>query len=201
MEFFVSTSAPSRQRTDCAIVGVYDKGILTETAQAFDRKIGGRIARVVKRGDLRGKAGDTVLLTDIDGAASERILIVGLGARDGFKRKQFRKALGYPPFARMIQIRINGPDKAKTAERARSVGRLCERLQKERKRFASVQLMGPIEAPLARIANQYRWQILLKGPQAQALHALARALLSGASKQAGQDGTVLSVDVDPVFLM
>lgn len=93
MEFFVSTSAPSRQRTDCAIVGVYDKGILTETAQAFDRKIGGRISRLVKRGDLRGKAGDTVLLTDVDGAACERLLIVGLGARDGFKRKQFRKAL------------------------------------------------------------------------------------------------------------
>lgn len=93
MEFFVSTSAPSRQRTDCAIVGVYDKGVLTETAQAFDRKIGGRISRLLKRGDLRGKTGDVVLLTDIQGAACERILIVGLGARDTFKRKQYRKAI------------------------------------------------------------------------------------------------------------
>ncbi len=93
MDFFVSTSAPSRQKTDCAIVGVYDKGSLTESAQAFDRKIGGRISRLVKRGDLRGKAGDAVLLTDINGAACERLLIVGLGARDKFKRKQYRKAL------------------------------------------------------------------------------------------------------------
>src|SRR5690606_19716277 len=93
MEFFVSTAAPSRQRTDCAIVGVYDKGVLSETAQAFDRRIGGRIARLVKRGDVRGKAGETLLLTDIQGAASERLLIVGLGARASFKRKQYRKAL------------------------------------------------------------------------------------------------------------
>src|SRR5690606_16741582 len=93
MEFFVSTAAPSRQRTDCAIVGVYDKGVLSETAHALDRRIGGRIARLAKRGDIRGKAGETLLLTDIDGAASERILVVGLGARGSFKRKQYRKAL------------------------------------------------------------------------------------------------------------
>jgi leucyl aminopeptidase len=93
MEFFVSSSAPSKQRTDCAIVGAFDKGVLTEAAQAFDRRIGGRIARLVKRGDVRGKAGESVLLTDIEGAACERILIVGLGARSGFKRKQYRKAL------------------------------------------------------------------------------------------------------------
>lgn len=93
MEFFVSTAAPSRLRTDCAIVGVYDKGVLSETAHAFDRRIGGRIARLVKRGDIRGKAGETLLLTDIQGAASERLLIVGLGARANFKRKQYRKAL------------------------------------------------------------------------------------------------------------
>ncbi len=93
MEFFVSTAAPSRQRTDCAIVGVYDKGALSDTAHALDRRIGGRIARLAKRGDIRGKAGETLLLTDIDGAASERILVVGLGARGSFKRKQYRKAL------------------------------------------------------------------------------------------------------------
>ena len=29
MEFFVSTASPSRQRTECAIVGVYDKGVLS----------------------------------------------------------------------------------------------------------------------------------------------------------------------------
>ena len=93
MDFFVSTSAPSRQRTDCAIVGVYDKGALSETAQALDKRTGGRISRLVKRGDIRGKSGETLLLTDITGAACERILIVGLGARGSFKRKQHRKAL------------------------------------------------------------------------------------------------------------
>ena len=93
MEFFVTSAGPDRQRTDCAIVGVYDKGVLTSAAEDLDRRIGGRIARLVKRGDLRGKSGDSVLLADISGGPCERVIVLGLGARNAFKRKQYRKAI------------------------------------------------------------------------------------------------------------
>jgi leucyl aminopeptidase len=93
MEFFVSTASPSRQRTDCAIVGVYDKGALSAAAEELDARIGGRIAKLVKRGDLRGKTGDAVLLADLSGAPCERVIVLGLGNRSAFKRKQYRKAL------------------------------------------------------------------------------------------------------------
>jgi leucyl aminopeptidase len=93
MEFFLSFGGPAKQRTDCAIVGVYDKGVLSAAAEELDQRIDGRIARLVKRGDLRGKAGDLVLLADLSGASVERVVVVGLGGRNGFKRKQYRKAL------------------------------------------------------------------------------------------------------------
>jgi leucyl aminopeptidase len=93
MEFFVSTTSPSRQRTECAIVGVYDKGVLSAAAEDLDARIGGRIAKLVKRGDLRGKTGDAVLLADLSGAQVERVIVIGLGAQGAFKRKQYRKAL------------------------------------------------------------------------------------------------------------
>lgn len=93
MEFFATSTAPARQRTDCAIVGVYDKGVLSSAAEELDRRIGGRIARLVKRGDLRGKSGDVQLLGDISGAGCARIVVLGLGARSNFKRKQYRRAL------------------------------------------------------------------------------------------------------------
>jgi leucyl aminopeptidase len=94
MEYFVSTASAARQRTDCAIVGVYDKGELSAPATEIDSRIGGRIARLVKRGDLRGKTGDAVLLADLSGGPCERVIVLGLGARNSFKRKQYRKALG-----------------------------------------------------------------------------------------------------------
>ena len=92
MDFFATSTAPARQRTDCAIVGVYDKGVLSQAAEELDRRNGGRIARLVKRGDLRGKAGDVQTLSDLNGPC-ERIVVVGLGARSSFKRKQYRRAL------------------------------------------------------------------------------------------------------------
>ena len=48
---------------------------------------------LVKRGDLRGKTGDAVLLADLSGAPCERVIVLGLGNRSAFKRKQYRKAL------------------------------------------------------------------------------------------------------------
>lgn len=93
MEFFVTSASPSRQRTDCAIVGVFDKGVLSAAAEELDKKLGGRIAKLAKRGDLRGKSGDSLLLADVSGVACERILLVGLGARGNFNRKQYRKAI------------------------------------------------------------------------------------------------------------
>src|SRR5215216_6518994 len=92
MEFFLSLAGPTKQRTDCAIVGIYDKGTLSAAAEELDKRIGGRIARLVKRGDLRGKPGDMVLLADLP-APVERVVVVGLGGRNSFKRKQYRKAL------------------------------------------------------------------------------------------------------------
>ncbi|HEX2492436.1 MAG TPA: leucyl aminopeptidase [Steroidobacter sp.] len=93
MEYFVTTASAARQRTDCAIVGVYDKGELSTAAAELDRRLGGRIARLVKKGDLRGKAGDAVLLADLGGGPCDRLIVLGLGARSAFKRKQYRKAL------------------------------------------------------------------------------------------------------------
>lgn len=92
MEFFVAGSGPARQRTECAIVGVFDQGTLGSAAAELDQRIGGRIARMVKRGDLRGKLGDVQILLDVEGPC-ERVAVVGLGARDEFRRKQYRKAL------------------------------------------------------------------------------------------------------------
>jgi leucyl aminopeptidase len=93
MEHFVVTASAARQRTDCAIVGVYDKGARSVAADDLDSKLGGTLSRLAKSGDLRGKLGETLLLSDLKGAPCQRIVLVGLGARDGLTRKQYRKAL------------------------------------------------------------------------------------------------------------
>ncbi|MES1195931.1 MAG: leucyl aminopeptidase [Steroidobacter sp.] len=92
MELNAVIASISRQRTDCAIVGVYEKGTLSAAAKELDKKLHGQLSRLVKQGDLRGKLGETLLLPELSAPCS-RAVIVGLGAQDAFGRKQYRKAL------------------------------------------------------------------------------------------------------------
>ena len=93
MQFFVSTSSAARQRTECAIVGVFEKGTLSAAASALDERLGGRVARLAKSGDIRGKLGETLLLADLQGGPAQRVLVVGLGSQKNYGRKQYRRAL------------------------------------------------------------------------------------------------------------
>ena len=92
MRFYAVSGSAARQRTDCAIVGLYESGTLSGCRAQLDAALGGRIARLVKRRDARGKLGECTLL-DVERGPCERVLLVGLGKKDGFGRKQYKKAL------------------------------------------------------------------------------------------------------------
>ncbi|HEX9772791.1 MAG TPA: leucyl aminopeptidase [Steroidobacteraceae bacterium] len=92
MRFQAVSGSAARRRTDCAIVGIHESGALTTAATQLDAVLKGRIARLAKRGDLRGRAGETALL-DVEGGPCRRVLVVGLGRRDGLNRKQYKKAM------------------------------------------------------------------------------------------------------------
>jgi primosomal protein N' (replication factor Y) len=114
----------------------------------------------------------------------------------------FRKALGYPPFARLIQLRISGRDAQITREQAEALGAQCRALQAGDPAFAeSIQILGPIEAALARIAGHFRWQILIKSLQAAVLHRFADRLLAGHSSALTGRQVRTVIDVDPLSLM
>jgi len=93
MEFKAIVDAKARESAGCAVVGVYEKGDLGVAARSLDAQIGGMISRLHAGGDFAAKLGDSLLLPQPAGAAAARVLLVGLGSRAGFARKQYRKAL------------------------------------------------------------------------------------------------------------
>src|ERR1700683_5498458 len=93
MEFKAIVDAKVRDSAGCAVVGVYEKGDLGVAARALDAQIGGTIGRLHAGGDFGAKLGDTLLFPQPAGAAAARVLLVGLGSRAGFGRKQYRKSL------------------------------------------------------------------------------------------------------------
>jgi primosomal protein N' (replication factor Y) len=115
---------------------------------------------------------------------------------------RFRQALNYPPFSRMIQFMISGRDKKLTAALALRLGERCRRLQRRSRELSgAVEILGPIEAALTRIAGRYRWQILVKGAGVGPLHRFARLLISENPTLFHRRGVHIAVDVDPVFVM
>jgi leucyl aminopeptidase len=94
MEFTAIVDAKARETADCAIVGTFEQGDLSAAARQIDSQIGGLLSNLHASGDFAGKLGDTLLLPLPAGSAAvARVLLLGLGARGAFARKQYRKAL------------------------------------------------------------------------------------------------------------
>ena len=93
MEFSIKTGSSEKQHHNCVIVGVYEDQHLSEAAQVIDKLSSGYLSSVVKRGDMDGKAEKTLMLHDVTGVHSDRVLLVGLGKQEDFSEKKYAKAV------------------------------------------------------------------------------------------------------------
>ncbi len=116
------------------------------------------------------------------------------------KEIQFREKLKYPPFSRLIQIKLSGKDAEKTRCHALKLGELCRSLKKIQA-WHPVEILGPIESYLPRIARYYRWQILLKSTRTAPLRRMARELTTTHRKDIHHPQVTVAFDVDPVFML
>jgi leucyl aminopeptidase len=89
MEFSVKTGALAKQRTPCLVLGIFERRQLSAPAEAIDEASGGRLAAILKRGDLGEDVGATLCLYDLPGVAAERVLLVGCGKRKEFDRARY----------------------------------------------------------------------------------------------------------------
>jgi leucyl aminopeptidase len=92
VEFSIISAAPQTARAGCVVVGVFERRRLSGPAASLDRAAKGYLAGVLGSGDMDGKAGTTLLLQKVPGVAAERVLLVGLGAQEKFREKQYREA-------------------------------------------------------------------------------------------------------------
>lgn len=93
MEFSIKSGKAEKQRSDCVVVGVYESAKLSVSATSIDQASKGFISSVLKRGDMDGKVGATLLLHSVPGTESDRILLVGLGKESELAEKDYRKAV------------------------------------------------------------------------------------------------------------
>ena len=91
MQFLVKSSPVTTLKTATLVVAVGEGRKLGATAAALDLASSGAISSLLKRGDLAGKVGQSLLLHNLANLKAERVLLVGCGKDAELSDRQFRK--------------------------------------------------------------------------------------------------------------
>ncbi len=110
------------------------------------------------------------------------------------KELQFRKFMHYPPFSAMANLIVRNE---KQEEALRMSAELDRHLGGTREQM---KIMGPAEAPVAKLKAEYRYQFLIKSASRKALNEMLKRAQTF-SRDQKWNATALVIDVDPLTLM
>ena len=113
----------------------------------------------------------------------------------GFAEKELksRQKLFYPPFSRLCLFRIESSGEAAAEGFARGLGRLARKLS-----LKGMAVLGPCPAPLFKIKNRYRFQLLVKAESHGRLQSFLDAFLKSFK---AKPHVQVKTDRDPVSMM
>jgi len=129
--------------------------------------------------------------------------LVAAAAHDftGFMRDELerRRVLGYPPFSRLVNLRLDGLDVAQLDAQAQRLASTL-RAQAGSLGLGAGAVLGPAAPPIERLRGRHRRQILLRHADVRSLRALARH--ARAEESALRRARVrLAIDVDPYSML
>ncbi len=107
----------------------------------------------------------------------------------GFYKQELdsRRRLGYPPFARLVRLEFRGRDEHQVEQAAQNLAHQIQGWISQSGQYAT-EIIGPLPCFFARVSGDYRWQIVLRGPDPVAVLR-------------GQDLKEIRVEVDPPSLL
>lgn len=103
---------------------------------------------------------------------------------------QERQALNYPPYGRLILLRLSSPESMQVENTAQIIA--AHLLEHE-----GLDILGPAPASVLRVANRYRWQILLKF----APNALPQLPDWEEVRKLCPQSVSLTIDIDPLNMI
>jgi primosomal protein N' (replication factor Y) len=109
-----------------------------------------------------------------------------------------RAGLGYPPLSHMACLLLQGNARETTADAAGVLrNMMTSMLDAWPGRGKEINVMGPVEAPIAKLKGRYRWQLLVRSKNIGLMrHFLARSE-NHWTKRFRRSGIRLSIDIDP----
>ena len=117
-----------------------------------------------------------------------------------YHEMQDRRLLQYPPFGRLALIQFRHENERKTLEAAMQLMNVLKKLN------GDYTILGPAPAPLTRLQNQYRFQIILKSnrktdPTASKMRAALKQAVEIYKTATRYSRVRLSIDIDPLVIL
>ena len=94
MEFNVKSGNAEKQRTGCVVVAVFEKRRLSPPAERLDAASKGMLGGLIRRGDLDGNLGQSLLLHNVPGTLADRVLVMGCGRERDMGDGPYFKVIG-----------------------------------------------------------------------------------------------------------
>jgi len=91
MEYTVKSGNPEKQRIGCVVIPVYASRKLSASAKIIDKASNGYISTLVRRGEIEGDLGNTLLLHNIENTLCDRVLLIGCGKEKNIDVSTFYK--------------------------------------------------------------------------------------------------------------
>ena len=110
------------------------------------------------------------------------------------KELNFRRMMLYPPFSAMANVLVRSEKQEMAMRMSSELGILLNPPPEK------LRIMGPAEAPVPRLKNEYRYQFLVKAASRKVLNELLQSVRKYAADHKWGP-TALVVDVDPLTLM
>ena len=106
-----------------------------------------------------------------------------------------RRELGYPPYSRMVLVRVDAVD----PEVALAAASHLADIARASVGVGAVEVLGPAPAPLARVRNRHRFRVMLRSSDRVALRKAALAIVRAFGEL--PHAARAHVDVDPVQML
>ena len=119
---------------------------------------------------------------------------------------KIRKMPFFPPFVRLIAFLIHGESESEVRTAAANVATCCREIvagicqSADGQSPTGLEVLGPAPAPIDRLCDRYRWQVMIKGRQVEELHRVCSGVVIMAKRLTAGD-TRIAVDVDPENMM
>jgi primosomal protein N' (replication factor Y) len=168
----------------------------TERSFQLITQVSGRAGRHIKPGEAPGN-----VIVQTYNPDHPSLVYAQTQDFEGFANQelQFRQQLNYPPVGKLVSYRIQGNQLGRVQETARLLAQRCQQLKGQNNRYSNIEVLGPAEAPIAKLRGLFRYHLLLKGHDHRVLNAFCHQVLGDQKWQ--EPGTRISVDVDPLHLL